>query len=40
MARFEHTTEIEAPVETVFAFLAEPANLPRLKHLLEDNRPR
>ena len=39
MARFEHITEIEAPVDEVFAFLAEPANLPSWQRSLLDVRP-
>lgn len=39
MARFEHSAEIERPVEEVFAFLAEPANLPRWQRSLLDVRP-
>ena len=39
MATFEHTTEIERPVDEVFAFLAEPANLPRWQPSLLDVRP-
>lgn len=39
MARFEHTVEIERPVEEVFAFLTEPANLPRWQESLLRVRP-
>jgi len=39
MATFEHTTEIGRPVDEVFAFLAEPANLPRWQPSLLDVRP-
>lgn len=40
MASFEHTVEIERPVEDVFAFLAEPANFPRWQPSLREVRPR
>lgn len=39
MARFEHTVEIERPVEEVFAFLAEPHNLPRWQPSMQRLRP-
>ena len=39
MATFEHTAEIARPVDEVFAFLAEPANLPRWQPSLLDVRP-
>jgi hypothetical protein len=39
MATFEHTAEIHRPVEEVFAFLAEPTNLPRWQTSLREVRP-
>jgi uncharacterized protein YndB with AHSA1/START domain len=39
MATFEHIAEIERPVDEVFAFLAEPANLPRWQPSLLEVRP-
>lgn len=39
MASFEHTVEIERPVEEVFAFLADPASLPRWQSSLIEVRP-
>jgi uncharacterized protein YndB with AHSA1/START domain len=39
MATFEHSAEIARPVDEVFAFLAEPANLPRWQLSLLDVRP-
>jgi uncharacterized protein YndB with AHSA1/START domain len=39
VARFEHTVEIERPVEDVFAFLTEPGNLPRWQPSLLQLRP-
>ena len=39
MATFAHTVEIERPVEEVFAFLTEPANLPRWQRSLLDVQP-
>jgi uncharacterized protein YndB with AHSA1/START domain len=39
MASFEHTVEIERPVEEVFAFLAEPAHFPRWQPSLLEVRP-
>lgn len=39
MATFEHSAEIHRPVDEVFAFLAEPANLPRWQTSPLDVRP-
>ena len=39
MTVFEHTEQIDRPVEEVFAFLAEPANLPRWQMSLIAVRP-
>ena len=39
MATFQHTAEIARPVDEVFAFLAEPVNLPRWQTSLLEVRP-
>ena len=39
MATFQHTAEIARPVNEVFAFLAEPVNLPRWQTSLLEVRP-
>ena len=39
MTTFEHTAQIDRPPEEVFAFLAQPANLPRWQSSLIAVRP-
>ncbi len=39
MATFQHSAEIARPVDEVFAFLAEPVNLPRWQTSLLEVRP-